>query len=162
MSTLCLDITSNWIGDNYLSHSAQELNETSSDFDTIEENWFSGSVRFGNRGRYRKELLDSIREASESGWDGYAGAVLSDNSIVNAQAFIEAYPIDAPDFDISPSPSGRVVFEWQNDDATFVVEVMSSSELIYAGIDPIEETHGKIKFAGEIPRKLLGKIYQFG
>lgn len=108
------------------------------------------------------QLLRTAAECSRNGWDGYDGKAISNLTLRNARAFLEALPIWLATPTIVPESDGALAFEWQSSAGQiFSVSVGESSTLHFAGLlGGGAERHGVEPFAGVVPGEILGYIAQ--
>lgn len=107
-----------------------------------------------------QEELDSISsEASDENWDGYGAAPAIPESYLEAQKFINSYPMSFPLPEVTIDPDGEFAFEWYRDNEHyFSISFSAESYLIYAGIFGINKANGKEYFEDEIPKVILENI----
>jgi len=106
------------------------------------------------------EMEIILDEARESNWDGYGSQALIYDSYLEAQKFIDAFPLSTMVLpEVSIDPEGEISFEWYNDpENCFSVSFNGDEIIIYAGIFGINKINGCEYFGDEIPEIIVENI----
>lgn len=108
------------------------------------------------------ELESILDEANTVNWDGYGSSALIYESYVEAQKFIDIYPMSTMILpEVSIDPDGEISFEWFNEvDYCFSISFSGDDIITYAGLFGINKTNGSEYFGDEIPKIILENIYR--
>lgn len=116
---------------------------------------FRQSARFSKQSAY--DQLGEIREASReaNGVGGDADAIEED-TLRNADAFIEALPDGYPLPEITAEPDGHLDLEWYRHPRRILsVSVSAEGMLYWAALVGTEDPRGSCPFYGDIPDTIL-------
>ncbi len=109
--------------------------------------------------RVLPELQEISKETSAPGWDGYDAAPITEQTIVQSEAFLQTLPNTFPVPSVGAEPDGHVTFEWHRSSRrTLSVSVSPTGELHYAALLGPNKAFGKEIFYGEMPKGILDLI----
>ena len=101
-----------------------------------------------------------LDEANENNWDGYNASAVKYESYIEAQKFIDSYPLSTMILpEVSIDPDGELSFEWYKDsEYCFSISFDGDDILTYAGLFGINKINGREYFGDEIPKTILENI----
>lgn len=109
-----------------------------------------------------QELHSLADECSSMGWDGYVAAPIEQETIRQAERFLDALPLGIEAPSVGAEPDGQITFEWyQAPRRILSVSVSPAGDLHYAALLGYKEGYGTEHFFGEIPSdilRLIGRI----
>ena len=102
-------------------------------------------------GGWKYALFDEAREiaeeCSESGWDGYESAPISEESLRRSLILIDALPDFSPLPELVPAPEGEIAFEWNSDNERTLSVTPKTDKVVYAAFLGVNHTKcGKVPF----------------
>lgn len=105
------------------------------------------SITFGDpRNKTFQELQSLKSECSQSNWDGYGAEPLSTEVFIQAQRFVESFPLDFVAPEISAASNGDISFDWAQTPFRIVsVGISANGYLHFAGL------HGQKRCRGSMP-----------
>lgn len=103
-----------------------------------------------------EELRGVAQECNSIGWDGYEAAVIQQETIRQAERFLNALPLGMIAPSVSAESDGHITFEWYRSPRRIVsVSVSPEGDLHYAALYGYRKTYGTEPFFGEIPSDVL-------
>ncbi|EAQ81991.1 hypothetical protein [Blastopirellula marina] len=103
-----------------------------------------------------RELLSVWNNCRTPNWDGYGATSVSETTVRNAVALLEALPLGWPLPSIGSEPDGHITLEWyQNPRQLLSVSIDENSSLYYAAILGNEDPRGTCRFDREVPETIL-------
>ena len=113
------------------------------------------SYVLGWREELRNQLVESVREGSIEGWDGYGAKSVTPLAIATAEHIINLLPETSLPPDIVPTPSGEIAFEWHCGNDYLFSLVTHQGLLIYAGLlGPERKQHGQEPLGDTLPQTI--------
>lgn len=103
-----------------------------------------------------EELRGVEDKCKSTGWDGYGAAPVEQETVEQAERFLNAFPlgVDAPSVDAEPD--GQIAFEWyQSQYRMLSVSVSPDGDLHYAALLGYSRRYGTEPFFGEVPAEIL-------
>jgi hypothetical protein len=120
--------------------------------------WSSVSLGY-SRDTCRKQLTEAWQQATIKGWDGYGADAVHPSAVLNAYAFIDAFPSNVPMPEVAVDPDGEISFDWFNAPRRqFSISVGANNVLSYAGLFGRDKVAGSERFQGTVPRVFLDYI----
>jgi hypothetical protein len=108
-----------------------------------------------------EELLRVSKECNEDNWDGYGAAPITEQTYLQACAFLDALPLGTPAPSIGAEPDGHLTLEWhQSARRTLSVSVSPEGDLHYAALLGPSRAYGTEPFLGEVPQTILDLIHR--
>lgn len=103
-----------------------------------------------------EELRGVADECGSIGWDGYGAAPIEQETIRQAERFLNALPLGMIAPSVGAEPDGHITFEWyQSPRRILSVSVSPEGDLHYAALFGHSKTYGTEPFFGEIPSDIL-------
>lgn len=103
-----------------------------------------------------EELRGVAEECSSVGWDGYEAAAIEQETIRQAERFLNALPLGMIAPSVGAEPDGHITFEWYRSSRRILsVSVSPEGDLHYAALFGHKKTYGTEPFFGEIPSDIL-------
>lgn len=123
----------------------------------IAQMWGSESITFG---RPLDDALISLlavyTECSQSDWDGYGAAAISEDAYEEAKKIINLLPSSIKMPEITAEPTGEIGFEWHKGKGqVFVISVGGKHRITYAGIFSGNKVHGSEYFEDTLPLAII-------
>ena len=108
-------------------------------------------------------LFSVYKECTARNWDGEQAPPVTIKSFNEARDLLMLIPSSFPVPSFSPESSGAIAFEWyKNAKNVFVISVDGTQSIQYAGLfGDGNETHGKVNYAGSIPRVIQTLLDDF-
>ncbi|HEY5993880.1 MAG TPA: hypothetical protein VIU46_04680 [Gallionellaceae bacterium] len=101
------------------------------------------------------ELHAIADECKLSGWDGYEAEPPSEQTIRQAEQFLNSLPLGARAPSVGVEPDGQITFEWfQSPRRILSVSVTSDGDLHYAALLGYCRRYGTEPFFGKIPAEI--------
>ncbi|MEX1014876.1 MAG: hypothetical protein WDZ80_07000 [Candidatus Paceibacterota bacterium] len=119
------------------------------------------SITMGKSFSDLQDELDLILdESQDNNWDGYGSKAVIYDSYLEAQKFVDGYPISSMVLpEVSIDPDGEISFEWyKNPEYCFSISFSGDEILTYAGLFGINKINGSEYFGDEIPEIILENI----
>jgi hypothetical protein len=108
-----------------------------------------------------EELLRVSQECSVRNWDGYGAAPITEQTYLQACAFLDALPLGTPAPSIGAEPDGHLTLEWyQSARRTLSVSVSSEGDLHYSALIGPSKAYGTEPFLGEAPQTILDLVHR--
>ncbi|MDE2117249.1 MAG: hypothetical protein KGJ19_01480 [Betaproteobacteria bacterium] len=108
-----------------------------------------------------QELRSLAVECSSIGWDGYVAAAIEQETIRQAERFLNALPLGIAAPSVGAEPDGQITFEWyQTPRRILSVSVSPEGDLHYAALLGYRKSYGTEPFFGEIPSDILNLVYR--
>lgn len=106
-----------------------------------------------------EELRGVADECSSNGWDGYEAAPVEQETIRQANHFLDALPLGMAVPSVGVEPDGQITFEWyQSPRRILSVSVSPEGDLHYAALLGYRKSYGTEPFFGEIPSDVLNLV----
>ncbi len=107
-----------------------------------------------------KDIYNIYRECSVSDWDGYGAIAIPERAFNEAIQLLDLLPSNLPLPEVSPEPTGEIVFEWyKKKQHVFVISVGGKSTISYAGLfGKYSKTFGAEYFFEELPRIVVDNV----
>lgn len=123
----------------------------------IAQMWGSESITFGRPlDDALISLLEVYRECSQSDWDGYGAAAISEDAYEEAKKIINLLPSSIRMPEITAEPTGEIGFEWHKSKGqVFVISVGGKHRITYAGIFSGNKVHGSEYFEDTLPLAII-------
>lgn len=103
-----------------------------------------------------EELRGVAEECSSTGWDGYGAAAIEQETIRQAERFLNALPLGMIAPSVGAESDGHITFEWYQSPRRIVsVSISPEGDLHYAALFGHSKTYGTEPFFGEIPSDVL-------
>ena len=103
-----------------------------------------------------EELRGVAEECSSIGWDGHEAAAIEQETIRQAERFLNALPLGMIAPSVGAEPDGHITFEWyQSPRRILSVSISPEGDLHYAALFGHSKTYGTERFFGEIPSDIL-------
>jgi len=107
------------------------------------------------------QLTVVAAECRAPGWDGYAAAPVTQETVSQANRFLEALPPGTPPPSVGAEPDGHLTFEWHRAPRrTPSVSVGPDGELHYAALVESSKAYGTEPFITEVPAPILQLIHR--
>jgi len=109
------------------------------------------------RDAIRSLFEDVYRNCSQENWDGEGAAVISIQTVREAERCLNALPLSVRTPEIVPEPSGAIGFEWRSGpNAVFVTSVHGTQTLTFAGLFGVDaSSYGTEQFIDSIPATII-------
>jgi hypothetical protein len=108
-----------------------------------------------------EELRGIADECSSMGWDGYGAAPVRQETIRQAESFLNALPLGMTAPSVGAEPDGQITFEWyQSPQRILSVSVSPEGDLHYAALLGYRKSYGTELFFGEIPSDILNLAHR--
>ena len=108
-----------------------------------------------------EELHDIADECGTKGWDGYGAEPVGQETIHQAERFLNALPLGVAAPSVGAEPDGQITFEWyQSPRRILSVSVSRKGDLHYAALLGYSRRYGTEPFFGEIPTEILKLVYR--
>lgn len=109
------------------------------------------------------DLFDDLEhvaeECGEPDWDSYGASPVLQETIFEAQQFLQSIPVGTPRPTLAAEPDGHVTFEWHvSPNRTLSVSVSPEGELHYSALIGSIVSFGTEPFLGEIHKTILDLI----
>jgi hypothetical protein len=135
------------------AHSIQKLFQK-----TRQDLWSSVSLGY-SRDACRNQLIDAWQEAARTGWDGYDAEPVHTAAVINAYAFIDAFPSNIPLPEVAVDPDGEISFDWFSAPRRqFSISIGPNNVLSYAGLFGADKVSGSERFQGTVPKTFVDYI----
>lgn len=106
-----------------------------------------------------EELHVLAEECGYIGWDGYGAAPVGQETIRQAEHFLNALPLGMSAPSVGAEPDGQITFEWyQSPRRILSVSVSPEGDLHYAALLGYKKSYGTEPFFGEIPSDILNLV----
>ena len=106
-----------------------------------------------------EELHDIADECSSMGWDGYGAETVEQETIRQAERFLNALPLGVSAPSVGAEPDGQITFEWyQSPRRILSVSVNPEGDLHYAALLGYSRRYGTEPFFGEVPAEILNLV----
>lgn len=106
-----------------------------------------------------EELRGLAEECSSIGWDGYEAAAVEQETIRQAERFLDALPLGMVAPSVGAEPDGHITFEWyQSSRRILSVSVSPEGDLHYAALFGYRKSYGTEPFFGEISSDILNLV----
>lgn len=103
-----------------------------------------------------EKLRGVAEECSSTGWDGYEAAAIEQETIRQAERFLNALPLGMIAPSVGAESDGHITFEWYQSPRRIVsVSISPEGDLHYAALFGHSKTYGTEPFFGEIPSDVL-------
>lgn len=147
-----------YFNNNGISEDAQTV---SNQISAVKKDMKSESITLGKSYTdLQNELQVILDEANQDNWDGHTSKAVIYKSYLEAQKFIDSYPISSmilPEAAIDPD--GEISFEWyKNPEYCFSISFSGDEILTYAGLFGVNKIHGNEYFGDEIPETIMDNI----
>ncbi len=137
-----------------VSDAAQYLAKTM----TQDRRHLQSSSAFGTES-VRDELGEVWDECRLADWDGYGARAVTHDTLRNAIAFLEAWPVTYPRPTMGADPHGNLTFEWYRTARRLLtVAITPDSVLHYAALLGSAKASGTETFYGEIPESIIALV----
>ena len=140
-----------------VSQEAQAVRESAS---AVVESVERSIALFGDKAVAISQIRALANECCEAGWDGNDAAPIAPYTVIRAEDFIRALPVNflLPEF--SAEPDGSIALDWMEARTrVFTLSVGQSDRLAYAWIDGSDRGHAVARFDGNtIPLRVLEGI----
>ena len=101
-------------------------------------------------------LRGVAEECSSTDWDGYGAAAIEQETIRQAERFLNALPLGMIAPSVGAESDGHITFEWYQSPRRIVsVSISPEGDLHYAALLGYSKTYGTEPFFGEIPSDVL-------
>jgi len=108
-----------------------------------------------------EELLNVSQACSGDNWDGYGAVPITEQTYLQACAFLDALPLGTPAPSVGAEPDGHLTLEWhQSARRTLSVSVSPEGDLHYAALLGPSKAYGTEPFLGEMPLTILDLIHR--
>ncbi|MGC2519448.1 MAG: hypothetical protein WA373_10140 [Burkholderiales bacterium] len=103
-----------------------------------------------------QELMDVYRDCSSENWDGEGASAVTESVLDDAVTLLFLLPPSIQNPTFQPEPAGAIALEWYKDPKrVLLLSVNGTRSIQYAGLlGDGNETHGKVNFAGSLPRAI--------
>ena len=108
-----------------------------------------------------EELHDIADECGTTGWDGYGAEPVGQETIRQAERFLNALPLGVAAPSVGAEPDGQITFEWyQSPRRILSVSVSREGDLHYAALLGYSRRYGTEAFFGEMPSEILRLVHR--
>lgn len=108
-----------------------------------------------------QELHEVAKECSSINWDGYGAASVEQETIRQAERFLNALPLGMAAPSVGAEPDGQITFEWyQSPRRILSVSISPEGDLHYAALLGYRKRYGTEPFFGDIPSDVLKLVHR--
>lgn len=112
-------------------------------------------------GAAAEELRGVAEECGSAGWDGYGAAPIAQETIRQAERFLNALPLGMIAPSVGAEPDGHITFEWYRSPRRILsVSISREGEIHYAALLGTSRHYGTELFFGEISSDILNLIHR--
>lgn len=104
----------------------------------------------------RGQLGAVWNECRQADWDGFGALPVSEDTLRNADQFLDSLPLGCPAPSVGAEPDGQLTLEWHRGPRrTLSVSVTPDGYLHYAALVGLNRSYGTEAFFGEVPEEIL-------
>ena len=109
--------------------------------------------------RLERELVDILRDCSDSDWDGYGASPIDRASVTSVYKFLSLLPSDVTYPELSPEPTGNLTMVWRKRGYHLIIGINPEGQIAWGGTSPHGHLYGDAEFDSVIPEELIDILH---